>query len=156
MHRDAERCGLCGRTFYSNEGRYPVGEPEGHHQPPRKFRRRKWYKPRKYPVCSRCHTYIHRVFTHRELADIDFDKLKVHPRVQNYISWINKFDIPHFLRTHKLDDTTITYTKRKKKKTINGKEIYDIGYFYIQTADDFVYTVQVDAVEYNGEVMWEK
>jgi len=154
MHRE-ERCGLCGRRFNSNDGRYPVGEPEGHHQPPRKFRRRKWYKPRKYVVCSRCHKYIHNVFTHRELADMDFDEVKVHPRVQNYIKWITKFDISHFLKTHKLDKTTITYKKRKKK-IISGDQIYDIGYFYFQTAEDFVYTVQVEEVSYDGEVMWQK
>ena len=86
---------------------------------------------------------------------MDFDEVKVHPRVQNYIKWITKFDISHFLKTHKLDKTTITYKKRKKK-IISGDQIYDIGYFYFQTGEDFVYTVQVEEVSYDGEVMWQK
>ena len=152
--RIPERCGLCGRKFYSSEGRYPVGEPEGHHQPPREFRRRKWYISRKYYICNRCHIYIHRVFTNKELSKIDFGNMGEHPRLQSYLKWITKFDISHFLKTHELDKVSV-YVK-KKKEPIIGSEITDIGYFYMQTYDDFIYHNKVYAVEYDGEMIWRR
>jgi len=152
--RIPERCGLCDRRFYSQDGRYPVGEPEGHHQPPREFRRRKWYKPRKYYICNRCHGYIHRVFSNKELRNIDFCDMKNHPRLQSYITWITKFDISHFLRSNEPEKISIHV--KKKKEPIDGSDIVDIGYYYLQTHDDFIYNSKIYAVEYDGETVWRK
>lgn len=86
-----DKCSLCKRIYYSNEGRFPVSGPTKHHLIPKQKYRGRW-KDAKYEwICNTCHKQINKIFTNNELKQLNtIEKLRNHPNVKKYIKWIYK------------------------------------------------------------------
>ena len=86
-----DRCKLCKRHFYSDEGRFPVVGPTKHHLIPKQKYHGKWNDAKYIWICNTCHKQINKMFTNNELKQLDtVEKIKNHPKVKKYIKWINK------------------------------------------------------------------
>jgi hypothetical protein len=82
------KCELCKRTFYSNEGRFPVSGPTKHHVTPKQFHKRNNYKEEIMMICVACQRQLHRMFTNKELKKMTKEQLLSHSKVIKWSSWI--------------------------------------------------------------------
>ena len=83
-----ERCWLCRRHFGTDEGRFPVSCPTGHHVVPKEYRKRKRYTGETEEICVACHRQINKMFSNKELLHMTKEELRVHPKTQRWIRWI--------------------------------------------------------------------
>ena len=83
------KCWICRRTFFSDEGRFPVIGPTGHHITPKQFKHRSRYVEEKEDICMDCHRQINKMFTNKELKKLGRDLIN-HPKVRSWIVWIRK------------------------------------------------------------------
>lgn len=83
-------CYICEREFNTNQGRFPVGGPQQHHQPPKQYYKRKNYKEKTIDVCQSCQRQIHAMFTNKELKSMTVLELKNHSTIKKWIQWICK------------------------------------------------------------------
>ena len=151
-----EYCASCGRKFYTLEGRYPVGKPHNHHHPPRIFRRRKKYKLKTYKICNDCHKHIHKIFSNKDLFKMSFEEVVNNPKMQRFITWINKFDVPYFLRRYPRDEIELVCKVDDSYLLVGGKDIKQIHRWFMMTEDDFIPYNCVEKAEYKGEVYFNK
>lgn len=84
-----EKCWICKRTFYSNEGRFPVSGPTGHHIKPKQFKHRSRYELEKEDICKDCHLQINKMFTNKQLLKLGRDLLN-EQKIKEWIIWIRK------------------------------------------------------------------
>ena len=86
------KCGICGRHFYTKEGRFPVGGPIIHHLIPKQKYRGKKTDAEKILVCTYCHKQLHKLFSNVVLKR-EFDslsKIKNSNKVKKFVKWIRK------------------------------------------------------------------
>lgn len=84
-----DKCWICDRVFYSNEGRFPVSGPTGHHINPIQFKHRSRYKMEIENICEDCHKQINRMFTNKELLKLG-RKILDEQKTKDWIEWIRK------------------------------------------------------------------
>lgn len=87
-----ERCAICEREFYSDEGRFPVGKPVVHHLIPKQKYRGKKSELEGILICSKCHRQIHKLFDNAILKRnyYTLEKIKNYDEMKKFIKWIRK------------------------------------------------------------------
>ena len=86
----SNKCEICGRTFLTDEGRFPVGPPTRHHLIPKQKYRSRWHDAKVILICSFCHKQINKMFTNYELKQMTITYLKKQPKLQKFVKWIRK------------------------------------------------------------------
>lgn len=88
--KENHTCWLCGRRFYSNEGRFAVGPPTRHHVIPKQKYHNKWKDADIILLCKNCHKQLHKLFTNIQLKEMTKDEIMKHEKIINYVKWIKK------------------------------------------------------------------
>ena len=88
--KSRQQCWLCERTFYSDEGRFPVGSPMKHHVIPKQKYRDRWEDAEIVVLCKMCHKQLHKMFSNNQLKHMEKDELKQHEKIKEYMKWIRK------------------------------------------------------------------
>ena len=86
------KCELCGRTFFGNEGRFPVGKPVIHHLVPKQKFRGKSSEAQTITICSRCHKQLHRLYDNYmlKMKYCTLSQIKKDPELKKFITWLRK------------------------------------------------------------------
>ena len=86
------KCEVCGRNFYTKEGRFSVGGPIIHHLIPKQKYKGKKTDAKKILVCMHCHKQLHKLFNNIVLKK-EFDslsKIKNSNKIKRFVKWIRK------------------------------------------------------------------
>ena len=89
------QCQLCNRD---------LEKLTAHHLIPRQNTKRKKVEPSEtIDICSACHRQIHALFDNKHLASElnTLEKLKNEPKMQKFVSWIQKQDAGKRIRVHR-------------------------------------------------------
>lgn len=83
-------CWICKREFNTNQGRFPVGKPTEHHIIPREYKHRSKYNNEKEQICKACHLQINKMFSNKELLNMEKIEIFNNPKVISWVKWIRK------------------------------------------------------------------
>ena len=87
---NSNTCKVCGRTFFTDEGRFPVGTPTRHHLIPKQKYRGRQQDAAVILICSFCHKQINKLFTNYELKQMTLSHLKKQSKVRKFVKWVRK------------------------------------------------------------------
>jgi 5-methylcytosine-specific restriction endonuclease McrA len=83
-----KKCAICERIFYSNEERFPVGNPVVHHLIPKQKHGGKKSEGEGILICSKCHKQVHKLFDNSRYHTLE--KIKSCDEIKKFVKWIRK------------------------------------------------------------------